>query len=331
MNKHVQFLRESYPPAPEWGVDDIPDLTGRVMAITGANTGASNASSPSSRIDLFPAQALLQHNATVYMFCRSETRAKAAIADLKEQTAKEARFVQCDLSDLPSVKRCAEEFLSKESQLHVLFNNGGVMLNPVEQLTAQGYDMQFGTNVLAHFYLSTLLLPVMQATAQTTGVASRIVVTSSLMHWYANTINYDLLREPDPERTPAGKQRKCAGSNYLYSQSKLGNVLYAKELARRFGDKGIVCISLHPGQIKTELMRELGPRVEKVRGWLMPVHGADMGALTQLRAGTDPEAAGWNGKYMTCWARLYANNPAADDEAEARKLWEWMGEQVKGI
>ncbi|KAI5892224.1 NAD(P)-binding protein [Schizophyllum commune H4-8] len=317
MAKYLQYFRETFPPAPEWSVDDIPDLTGKVMAVTGANTGIGK--------ETAKAGALLHHNATVYMFCRSRARAEAAIADLKTQTGREARFVECDLGDLRSVKRATEDFLSKESQLHVLFNNGGVMLTPVEKLTAQGYDMQFGTNVLGHFYLTKLLLPIMQSTAAAIGIPARVIVTSSLMHWFADKIDYGLLIGENE------KKRKCAGTTYLYSLSKLGNVLYAKELARRFGDKGIVCISLHPGQLKTELMRETSAFMQATRNIIFPVHEADMGALTQLRAGTDPAAAEWNGKYMTCWARLYPNSPSADNEAEAKGLWEWLEDQVKDI
>ncbi|KAL1754589.1 hypothetical protein FB107DRAFT_215342 [Schizophyllum commune] len=315
MAKYLQYARETFPPAPGWGVDDIPDLTGKVMAVTGANTGIGKET----------AKALLSNNATVYMFCRSQARAEAAIADLKAQTGREARFVECDLGDLRSVKRAAEDFLSKESQLHVLFNNGGVMLTPVEKLTAQGYDMQFGTNVLGHFYLAKLLLPTMQSTAAASGTPPRVIVTSSLMHWFADKIDYDLLVGENE------KKRKCAGTTYLYSLSKFGNVLYAKELARRFGNKGIVCISLHPGQLKTELMRETSAFMQATRNIIFPVYEADMGALTQLRAGTDPAAAEWNGKYMTCWARPYPNSPYADNEAEAKRLWEWLKDQVKDI
>ncbi|KAL1690627.1 hypothetical protein GGG16DRAFT_55348 [Schizophyllum commune] len=318
MAKYLQYAKESFPPAPEWGVDDIPDLTGKVMAVTGANTGIGKET----------AKALLAHNATVYMFCRSRERAEAAIADLKTQTGREARFVECDLGDLRSVKRAAEDFLSKESQLHVLFNNGGVMLTPVEKLTAQGYDMQFGTNVLGHFYLTKLLLPTMQSTAAASGTPARVVVTASLMHWFADKIDYDLLVGENQ------KKRKCAGTTYLYSLSKFGNVLYAKELARRFGDKGIVCISLHPGQLKTELMRETSAFMQATRNLLSPVYEADMGALTQLRAGTDPAAAEWNGK-----ASLHPMHPSRNPRPpslpnsppEAKRLWEWLEEQVEDI
>ena len=93
-------------------------------------------------------KALLQHNAKVYLAARSRTKAEDAIKDLKEMTGKDAIFLELDLSSLKSVRKAAEEFLSKERELHILFNNGGVMATPIEQLTAEGYDLQFGTNVL---------------------------------------------------------------------------------------------------------------------------------------------------------------------------------------
>jgi len=93
-------------------------------------------------------KALLEHNAKVYMASRSKEKADAAISELKAQTGKEAIFLELDLSSLASVRKAAEEYLSKEHELHVLFNNAGVMWPPTELLTADGYDLQFGTNVL---------------------------------------------------------------------------------------------------------------------------------------------------------------------------------------
>jgi retinol dehydrogenase 12 len=97
--------------------------------------------------DVF-SQALLEKNATVYLAARDHTKAANAITDLKAATGKVANYLPLDLADLASVKAAAGEFMSKERQLHVLINNAGVMAPPVEQLTKDGYDLQFGTNVL---------------------------------------------------------------------------------------------------------------------------------------------------------------------------------------
>lgn len=117
-----------------------------------------------------------------------------------------------DLADLPSIKRAAAEFTQKETQLHVLFNNGGVMIPPVDQLTAQKFDLQFGTNVLGHFYLTKLLLPTLLATATPENPA-RVINTSSLASLGVSTIDFNTVKD-----SPA---RKKFGTSNLYSQSKL--------------------------------------------------------------------------------------------------------------
>ncbi|KAJ7352040.1 hypothetical protein DFH08DRAFT_693367, partial [Mycena albidolilacea] len=131
-------IKQGFPPKSKFSVDDLPDLSGQVIIVTGANIGVGKET----------VKALLQHNAKVYLAARSPEKAKEAIDDLKSQTGKEAEFLQLDLADLHSVKRAVEKFTEKETRLDVLFNNGGVMGPPIEQLTAQGYDLTFGTNVL---------------------------------------------------------------------------------------------------------------------------------------------------------------------------------------
>ncbi|KAG6823031.1 hypothetical protein H0H92_011664 [Tricholoma furcatifolium] len=110
----TSYLSQSFPPKSAFSVNDIPDLTGRVMIVTGANTGKETA------------KALLAHNAKVYIAARNKEKTEAAIEDLRATTGKEAIFLKVDLADLPSIKAGAEEFLSKEKELHVLFNNGCV-------------------------------------------------------------------------------------------------------------------------------------------------------------------------------------------------------------
>ncbi|KAG6868967.1 hypothetical protein C0993_006489 [Termitomyces sp. T159_Od127] len=124
MGVALSYIAEAAPPRATFSVDDIPDLAGRVVIVTGANTGT-------------PTLALLAHNAKVYIAVRNKEKAQEAIKDLEEATGKQAFFLQVDLADLPTIKSGAEEFLR------------GVMMPPVELLTKQGYDLQFGTNVLA--------------------------------------------------------------------------------------------------------------------------------------------------------------------------------------
>jgi len=306
------IISQTFPPRSKFNPDDIPDLTGKVIIVTGASAGIGKET----------AKTLLTHNAKVYIAVRSEEKAKSAIAELKEQTGKEAIFLKLDLADLKSVKSSAEEFISKETELHVLFNNAGVMVPPIEQLTAQGYDLQFGTNVLGHFYFTKLLVPTLLATAKTSPDSKvRIVNTSSVAHELCGGIDFNTFKE--------GPARTKKGTRFLYSQSKLGNIQLSNELAHRYGDQGIVSISLNPGNIRTDLIRDIS-----LFEYLMIVtvqFSPSFGALTQLWAGTSPQAAELNGKYLVPWARVKEATSIANDAQQSAELWTWLEEQVKDI
>ncbi|KAJ7732361.1 NAD-P-binding protein [Mycena maculata] len=303
-----------FPPKPEWSVNEIPDLTGQVMIVTGGNTGIGKET----------VKALLQHNAKVYIAGRTESRVLAAIKDLEAQTGKTAEFIRLDLADLNSVKHAAEEFKQKETQLNVLFNNGGVMWPPLDQLTSQNIDLVFGTNVLGHFYFTKLLLPTLLATAAA-GNTARIIHTSSsgaLFHPQKDGINYNTLLD--------GPARTKAGAVYLYGQSKLGNVFVSNELARRYGDQGIVSISLNPGNLRTELARHEKSQI-KIKLISMLCYPVPMGALTQLWAGTTKEAASHNGGFLQPWARIGTLPSSSTDPAACKALWNWLEEQVARV
>ncbi|OCH84893.1 NAD-P-binding protein [Obba rivulosa] len=301
-----------FPPKATWGVDQIPDLNGKVMIVTGGNAGIGKET----------IKALLTHNAKVYLAARSPEKAQAAIAELKEATGKEAIFLKLDLADLKSVKAAAEEYTSKESQLHVLFNSGGVMFPSIEQTTADGYDLQFGTNVVGHFYFTQLLLPVLIATAEgSEEKKARVINTSSMGHTFVSGIDFDTLKD-SPKRSKLGTQK-------LYFQSKFANVVYSNELHRRYGDRGIVSVSLHPGNLKTDLQRH-GSAIGNILGAPL-LYPAPMGALTQLWAGTTPEGAAVGGKYLIPWARVGAARKETDDPLTGQKLWTWLEEQVADL
>ncbi|KDQ12680.1 hypothetical protein BOTBODRAFT_56500 [Botryobasidium botryosum FD-172 SS1] len=295
------FLNQSYPPRSLWGVEDIPDLSGKVVIVTGGNSG----------IGYETCKALLQKNAKVYMAARSKAKAEDAINELKQATGKEAIFLALDLASLKSIKASVEEFKSREEVLHILFNNGGVMAPPMDQLTAEGYDLQFGTNVLGHFYLTRLLLPLLMSTAKASADRKvRVVTVSSFgaeMHKY---IDWDSLRD--------GSARRKKNTQTLYNHSKFGNDVFAQELARKYGKEGIVSTSVHPGNISTDVTRNYSS-----------INQSIFGALTQLWAGTSPEGADFNGKYLIPWARIGTIPRGADDPALGEKLWDWMEEQVK--
>ncbi|KAF8347216.1 NAD-binding protein [Amanita rubescens] len=308
----TQLFTQSFPPAPLFAVDDIPDLSGKVIIVTGANTGIGKET----------AKALLAHNAKLYFACRNESKAREAIAELKEATGNEGIFLPLDLADLRSVKAAAEIFMSQEKELNVLFNSGGVMACPTELLSAQGYDLQFGVNVLGHFYFTKLLLPVLEQAAKNSSDGySRVVNTASAAHELASTINFDTLKD-----SPA---RQGSGSWNLYFQSKMANVVVANEFAKRYYNRGIVSTSLNPGNLKSDLQRHLSLLERILTNALC--YDVSYGALTQLYAGTMPEAVNYNGKYLYPWARLGESTPASRDPELGEKLWTWLEEQVKDL
>ncbi|TFY82374.1 hypothetical protein EWM64_g1632 [Hericium alpestre] len=322
IEKHINNFSQLFPPKPRWTVADVPDLTGQTILVTGGSSGLGK--------DI--CKVLLTSNAKVYLAARSEQKGNAAIVELKSVTGKDAVFfLKIDLADLTSVRRAADEFIRKEDSLHVLFNNGGIMFPPLNTVTAQGYDSQFGTNVLGHFFLTRCLLPVLLRTAQSGSNIKhkvRVVNTSSNGHELLSVpggINWDALKTGDE----ALKTRTKLGPQKLYGMSKLGNVLFSNELARRYGPEGIISIALHPGTVKTELQRHSTSLMDSIINSIL-AYDITLGVITSLYAGTSEEALSLNGKYLTAWARQTLPSKSALDPELMRKLWEWCEAQVEG-
>ncbi|KZW01092.1 NAD(P)-binding protein [Exidia glandulosa HHB12029] len=297
------LLSQTFPPKPRWTAKDIPDLTGKVAVVTGANVGIGKET----------AKELLAHGAKVYIAARSKDKVDAAIADLKVATGKEALFLELDLADLPSVKRAAETILSQESQVDILIASAGVMVPPIDLLTKQGYDLQFGTNVLGHWYFIKLLLPALHPGA-------RVVTVASSAADLASPVNWDALTD-----TPA---RKKFGTQKLYGQSKLFNIIVTKEFAKRYADKGVIFSSLNPGNIQTALQRHV-PAFQRLLLKLL-IYKVEFGALTSLYAATAPEA-NLNGAYYIPWARPGKATSKALDPAAGPRIWDWLEDQVKTV
>ncbi|KAH9913272.1 uncharacterized protein B0H18DRAFT_888611 [Fomitopsis serialis] len=315
MGTVFSLYQQSFPPKPRWLVKDIPDQTGKVVLITGGNTG----------LGLETAKALIAKNAKVYITSRDEQRGSDAIDELKRTSNNaEVFLIQCDLSDLRSVKAAAENFLSKETQLHILFNNAGIMFPPMSELTKQGQDLQFGVNVIGHYYLTKLLLPAMLATVSNeTGGKARVVNTSSSAMLLAPSggINYDTLVD--------GPARRKFDNVKLYQQAKAGTVIFSTELARRYGDRGIVSISLNPGNIRTGIQRYVVGLQAKILDFVL--YDKAVGVLTQLFAGTAPEAEDLNGKYLIPFARVGSARKDLLDASAGVKLWDWLEAQTQGV
>ncbi|PIL34990.1 hypothetical protein GSI_02777 [Ganoderma sinense ZZ0214-1] len=303
---------QSFPPKPEFTADKIPDQSGRVVLVTGGNTG----------IGYETTKQMLKHNAKVYLAARSQEKAEAAIASLKEETGWEAIFLQLDLASLASIKAASQEFLSKEPELHVLFCNAGVMWPPVDLLATDGYDLQFGTNVIGHFYLTELLMPALLTGAKTVPDGRARVITTSSSGAYLGALNYSTFKDT-PERKKLSKET-------LYNQSKLANCVVAREVAKRYGDQGILSISVNPGNIQTDLQRHV-PRVVRAVMNTILLKPVQYGALTQLFAGTMPEALNYNGEFLIPWARLGKPHPDVLNDEIGKRMWDWLAGEVRAF
>lgn len=293
----------------DWTHADIPDQSGKLAIVTGANSG----------IGLETARSLAARNARVILACRNETKAQAAIADIRGTNPQaQVEFLALDLSDLDSVRSFAAAVLDKEPKIDLLINNAGVMVPPSSR-TKQGFELQFGVNHLGHFALTGLLLPRLLATP-----GARVVNVSSVAHKFGK-MNFE-----DLDFDKRGYKPMPA-----YGQSKLANLLFSLELSKRAAASGadLLVSSAHPGWTATNLQQHAGfaERLNPFMAMQPP-----QGALPTLRAATDP-AAQTNDYYGPKGLWEMRGNPvkvgrtrAAKREDDARRLWE-VSEQRTGV
>ena len=232
------------------------------------------------------AQILYAKDARVYIAARSEEKGLKAIEDIKA-AAPHSRgdlvFMRLDLADLSTIKASAAQFLDRETKLHVLFNNAGVMLPPEGQKTAQGYDLQLGVNNIGTQMFTDLLTPALVATARTEPAAAVRVV------WVGSSAGESPAAPKGgvPMDNDLEYQHK-AGNFTRYAISKAGNYLQGAEFARRHRADGVVSISLNPGNLNSDLWRTQG----RVASWFLQkfvLHPPIYGAYTELFAGLSPE------------------------------------------
>jgi retinol dehydrogenase 12 len=273
--------------------------TGRTFLVTGGNTG----------IGLATATELARRGGRVYVACRSEAKGSDAVAAIVAATGNaEVSFLPLDLADLASVRACAAEFLAAGQPLHVLVNNAG--LAGRAGLTRDGFETLFGVNHLGHFALTTALLDLLVASAP-----ARIVNVSSDSHYQARGIDFTALRRPT---------RGVAGMR-SYAVSKLCNVLFTQELARRLDGKGVSAYAVHPGVVASDIWRKIPA---PVRGLVTArMLTTEQGAQTSLYCATAPEVADRSGLFWDKCAER-APSPVATPEL-GRILWErseaWTG------
>jgi len=272
-------------------MDEMRELGGRVFLVTGANTG----------IGLATAEALARRGASVYVASRSVGKGEAAVASIKAASGSESVFfLRLDLADLDSVRSCAAEFLALGEPLHVLINNAGV--GGARGLTRQGFELTFGINHLGHFALTTALLDRIVDSAP-----SRVVTVASDAHYSARGIDFTALRRP---------ARGITGL-HEYAVSKLCNVLFSAELARRTSGSGVTTYALHPGVVASDIWRRVPWPVRPLITRRML--SVDEGALTSLYCATSPAVADDSGLfYDNCAPR--APSAVATPELAA-ELW----------
>ena len=291
-----------------WDTDDIPDQTGRTILITGANSG----------LGLRSAEALAAKGARVLLACRSAERGARAISAVGAvATGPAPELVPLDLADLDSVRSAAKDVASRVESIDVLMNNAGIMATP-KASTAQGFEMQLGTNHLGHFALTGLLLPLLQQ-----ATAPRVITTSSQAHRTGRMRWDDLQWERGYERWRA------------YGQTKLANLLFMRELGRRYD--GILSAAAHPGWAATHLQSGAGvtKRISALANHVLAQSDA-MGALPQLYAATMPDVR--SGEYFgpdglferAGYPKRVGMTAAARNDADAERLWT-TSEQLTGV
>lgn len=279
-----------------WGASDIPDLSGKVAVVTGANTG----------LGLEAARLLAGAGAEVVLACRNRAKAEAAAARVGEP----ARVVDLDLSSLASVARAADEIRRTTDRLDILLNNAGLMAID-RSTTEDGFEMQLGVNHLGHFALTARLAPLIVATP-----GARVVSVSSFGHRPGVMRWDDLMFEKSYDRWRP------------YFQSKLANLLFTLELQHRFEEAHVdaKALAAHPGGTATELGQEgsgvLNRFLRVFHGFGQPV---SVGALPLVRAATDPEAKGgaFYGPQFLMMGHpvLEKPGPQARRTADAKRLW----------
>jgi len=291
----------------KWTTLDIPDQTGRVAVVTGANTG----------LGYEAATALAGRGAHVVLAVRNLDKGKAA-ADLiaRRYPGAEVSVQELDLTSLESVREAADGLRAAYDGIDLLVNNAGVMMTP-KSTTKDGFELQFGTNHLGHFALTGLLVERLLAAP-----GSRVVTVSSIGHKLGRMHFDDLQSERRYSRTGA------------YAQSKLSNLLFTYELQRRLAGRKTIAVAAHPGGSSSELTRHQP-------GWLQaafrPIEqDTDMGALPILRAATDPSVVG--GQYFGpdgfLEMRGYPETVESTDRshviADQKRLWA-VSEELTGV
>ncbi|XP_072160514.1 retinol dehydrogenase 14 isoform X2 [Bemisia tabaci] len=278
-------------------------IDGKTVIVTGCNTGIGKPT----------AQEFYRVGGRVIMACRDVSKAEKAADEIRKEVElsfphdKAGKLIikKLDLSSLESIRNFVDDLNDSEDQINILVNNAGVM-SPTRKTTADGFELTFGTNYLGHFYLTLLLLPRILASAP-----ARIVNVSSLAYEYGR-IHWDNL-----------SLERNYGMFTAYSQSKLANILFTRELASRLDGMGVTVNSLCPGVSATDITRFYGGVIRKIWGYLCPLVQKTIpeAITTILFCALDKSLDADSGFYYSDCARKELA-PHALSEEDAKKLWD---------
>ncbi|PHH60638.1 hypothetical protein CDD81_1389 [Ophiocordyceps australis] len=319
----ISFMRQSYPGKPTFTEQDIPDLTAKVVVVTGSNTGLGK--------EL--AQILYAKNAKVYMMARSESKTRSAMDSIRAAhptSQGELVYIALDLSDLHKVKQAAQEFLARESHLHYLFNNAGVGYPAAGSKSKQGYELQLGVNCIGTFALTKLLDPALVAAARALPQRASVRVI-----WMSSSAAEGISPDNFVENLSTIEKRSSMDQYFI---SKLGTYLYATEYAQRHQQDGIVSIPINPGNLDSELWRTQGAVVSCIlRKTLLhpPIYGAYTASFAAFSTKVTMEKTG---SFVAPWGKFWdlpknvldlTKTPSQGGNGTARKFWDWTDEQIK--
>jgi len=295
-----------------WGfqVHQIPDLSGKIVVVTGANSG----------LGYWTAYHLANKNAMIVMAVRDENKGNDArsriLADIPNA---KIDIMKLDLADLESVKNFAESYLQSYDSLHSLILNAGV-LDPPFTLSKQGLELQFAVNHLGHFYLTTLLLEILKASKPAT-----VSVVSSSSHYRATELlnNTQLLND----KVKYGEKKFPAGH---YAHSKLCNIYFMQELARKMEGTGVLVNAVYPGLVSSSIARHFMSEADIERAGKMYLWHPRDAALTQIYTSLSKEIFEQNtsGKYFHPIARVQVPSMLSQDEENQKALWKWSLELI---
>ena len=269
-------------------------IKGKTVLVTGGTNG----------LGLVTARELARMGAQVTILSRNAEKCAAVAEAIKAETGNPVEFIAVDLSTLAGIRQSAATFKQRHTNLHVLVNDAGAMFTR-RFLTVDGYEMTFALNHLNYFLLTDLLLDILKASAP-----ARIVNVSSGAHVRAS-LDFDNLQG-----------EKHFAAMQAYGQSKLANVLFTYELARRLEGTGVTVNALHPGFIATGFARNNGDFFNFGMKLIGPfIRKPDQGAQTSIYLASSPEVEGVSGKYfIDC--KAVDSSPRSHDQALAEKLWQ---------